>query len=359
MKPGLMCIYALILRFFSFIPKQVSAQFDDIGSLIDASINDAGIISKAYLSPMIKGLGTGLNAGWSHSGSAKEFPQFYIAIQSGLSFIPSSERTFDIRTLNLENLTYLSGPMESPTANGPDRDGPTLQIQKSSNGSTYQMGDLTLPGGSGLNFAPSPVIQVGAGLLYNTSLIIRFVPKIIVSDASAYMNGIGIQHGLNQWIPGGNMLPVDLSVMFGYTFISGRFNLDVTPENDPEVTNPYPAQTWVNQYIQSRTTAFTMNIVAGKKLSVFHLYGGAGYESSKTSLKVIGNFPANVPDPQSGNIYHERVDKLVNPVSFSVTGAKSPHFFVGSGIELSFFKLFTEYKISNYSTLSFGLGFGI
>ncbi len=334
------------------------AQIDDIGSLMDAGIKDANTISQAYLSPMIKGLGTGLNTGWIHSASPQEFPHFYIGVQSGLAFVPSSDRTFDITTKQLENLTYLSGPIMAPTANGPDSDGPTMQIRKVSNGTIYDLGEVTLPSGSGLNFAPAPVIQAGIGLKYNTSLMFRLVPKITVEDGYGYMYGFGLQHGINQWLPAAVTLPVDLSVMFGYTLIKGNITLDVTPENDPRVTNPFSADTWANQAIRSRTTAFTMNLIAGKKFSAFHLYAGLGYENSKTSIKTPGNYPTTVPDPTTNNPDHERVDMLVDPIDFSVQGFKSMHLFGGTGIDLSVVKLFTEFTISKYTIVSFGLGFG-
>lgn len=352
----------VLLVVFTFIGSlRATAQIEDIGSLIDAGANDANTITRAYLTPLIKGFGTGLNTGWLHSCSPGDFPHFYIGVRSGLAFVPSSDQRFDVTTLKFENLHYMSGPTIAPTANGPDRDGPTMLIMKPHNGTLYEISDLTLPSGSGLNFAPAPVIQAGVGLTHHTSLMLRFVPKITIRDGSAYsfyMDGIGIQHGLNQWLPGGNTLPVDLSVMFGYTLAKGRISLDTTPADDPWITNPYSIDTWNNQHLRIRTTAFTMNLVAGKRLSVFHCYAGLGYETSKTHIIATGNYPTTMPDPLPANQYHERIAMLVDPIDFTVSGFQTMHFFAGTGINLSFFKIFMDFSVAKYATVNFGIGFG-
>lgn len=352
------CYFVLLLGALLLTTQHAKAQIDDIGSLINAGVNDANTISEIYLTPMIKGLGTGLNTGWTHSASPGEFPHFYIGVRSGFVFIPSSERTFDVTALSLENLSYVSGPIMAPTANGPDTDGPTMKITKMTNGTPYDMGEVTLPAGSGLNFAPAPVIQAAVGLRYNTTLLFRFVPKITVEDGNGYMNGIGLQHGINQWLPAGYSLPIDLSVMFGYTIIKGKIGLDVTPENDPFVSNPYSIETWANQAIRSRTTAFTMNLIGGKRFSVFHVYGGLGYEKSKSSIKTIGSYPLNLPDPIATDPFHERIDMVINPIDFSVKSSEGMHLFAGTGIDMKVLKVFTEFTLSNYPIISFGLGFG-
>ena len=257
MKSQTSFCYVLLFLILLLSPCRLTAQSDEFGSLINVGKTDANTLAKAYLSPMLKGLGVGLNAGWIHTGTPKDFPDFYIGVQSGLSFVPSSEHRFDVTNMVFENLTYQGGPTTAPTVNGPQRDGPTMLIIKNHNGTGYVIDDFTLPQGTGLNFAPAPVIQAGIGLTYSTSLMIRLVPKIKVNDYSGYMTGFGVQHGLNQWIPGGQSLPVDLSVMLGYTLIRGRINLDITPEYDPGTTNPFSMDTWSNQYMRSRTTAFT------------------------------------------------------------------------------------------------------
>lgn len=348
----------MLLSFFLLTPYSLSAQSDEFGSLIKSGVNDANTLSRAYLSPMIKGFGIGLNTGWIHSGSPSDFPHFYIGIQSGFAFVPSSDQRFDVTAMAFENLSYLDGPTMAPTVNGPKRDGPRMEILKSSNGTSRPIDDLILPQGSGLNFAPAPVIQAGVGLTYNTNVMIRLMPKIKVDKGSAYMTGFGLQHGLNQWIPGGRSLPVDLSVMLGYTLIRGRINLDITPEYGYGVTDPYSMDTWNNQYVRSRTTAFVLNAIAGRTFSVLNLYGGVGYETSKTSIKTVGNYPTTVPDPQTNDPYHLRIDKLIDPINFSVKGFDSVHLLAGFGIDLGFFHFFSDYTLSSYSTLSAGFGFG-
>ena len=341
------------------MPFRGIAQSDEFGSLINAGATDANTLAKAYLSPMMKGFGAGMNTGWIHTSTPKDFPDFYIGIQSGLSFVPSSEHRFDVTNMVFENLNYQDGPTTAPTVNGPQRDGPTMQIIKNANGSGQPVGYFTLPQGTGLNFAPAPVIQAGIGLLYNTSLMIRLVPKIKVDDYSAYMTGFGVHHGLNQWIPGGQDLPVDLSVMLGYTLIRGRINLNIIPEYDPGTTNPYSMDTWNNQYLRSRSTAFTLNFIAGRKFSVLNIYGGLGYETSKSSIKTVGNYPTTMPDPQVNNRYHTRIDMLTDPINFSINGFKTVHLLAGFAVDLGIFQFFTDYTLSKYSTLSAGFGFGM
>lgn len=359
MKSSIICYYVFCISILLFIPYRVTAQSDEFGSLINAGATDANTLAKAYLTPMLKGFGTGLNTGWIHTGTPKDFPDFYIGVQSGLSFVPSSEHRFDVTNMIFENLNYQDGPTTAPTVNGPQRDGPHMLIIKNFNGTGIPIDDFTLPQGTGLNFAPAPVIQAGVGLAYNTSLMIRLVPKIKVNDYSGYMTGFGVQHGLNQWIPGGLDLPVDLSFMMGYTLIRGRVNLDITPEYGPGTTNPYSLDTWNNQYLRSRSTAFTLNFIAGKKFSVLNLFGGLGYETSQTSIKTIGNYPTLMPDPQPNNPYHTKIDMLTDPINFSVKGFQTVHLLAGFAVDLGLFQFFTDYTLSKYSTLSAGFAFGM
>ena len=60
----------LILGVFLF-PMQLLAQ-DDIGDLFKGGPEDASKLVHAYINPLFKGLGTGLNSGWTNTAKAKK-----------------------------------------------------------------------------------------------------------------------------------------------------------------------------------------------------------------------------------------------------------------------------------------------
>ena len=90
---------------------------------------------------------------------------------------------------------------------------------------------ITMPKGIGYNVVPAPMLQANVGLIKDTDITARYIPVTNIKNlGDLSLTGIGIKHGLNQWLPGGKLLPVDLSIMAAYTTLS--LNDDINSESE-------------------------------------------------------------------------------------------------------------------------------
>ena len=77
------------------------------------------------------------------------------------------------------------------------------------------------------------MVQANLGLFLGTDVTVRYVPETEILDyGNVDLVGVGIKHELNQWIPGGKLLPIDLTIMAAYT----QFNMAVDLEFNPGST---------------------------------------------------------------------------------------------------------------------------
>ncbi|HKJ34828.1 MAG TPA: DUF6588 family protein [Balneolales bacterium] len=345
----------LLLGFGVFSFHNSYAQLDNVGTILQSGKADANILAKEYLSPLGKGFGAGLNSGWFTTAKTHHTLGFDITASTSLAFIPSSDQSFNAANLKLQRLQYdQNSPQMSSTIGGPKQMGSKFNIVDQG----YNLGSITMPEGTGYHFIPSPMIQVGVGLIHHTDIMIRFLPNIKVPNYGRFhLYGFGIKHGLNQWIPGGKFLPVNLSIMAGFTDFKANSGLNVQPQDGPNTTDSYDPSTWNGQKITTETKAYTINALVGKSLPILAVYAGVGYESSKMTVATPGNYPVTVPAPTQANPSHKKIDKLVRPIAFSIKGANSFRALVGLRIHVLIFSLSANYTIANYSMANVGFGF--
>ncbi|HKI45843.1 MAG TPA: DUF6588 family protein [Balneolales bacterium] len=343
-----------------FVPISSYGQISNIGSFIQSGQQDANVLAKSYLDPLGEGFGPTLNAGWINSVSPHKLLGFDISLRIGASVVPSDARTFSATALSLQNLSYQSGPSNSPTISGPKSSGATFDVSQTVNGQKYSMGTFTMPRGTGWHAVPAPMIQAGIGLIKGTSIMFRFLPKTSVHNyGDVQLWGVGIHHSVNQWIPEGKLLPVKISVFAAYTKLQTNSPLTINPVTDANTTDPYSNSnnTWNGQAVNSTTSAFTVNAIVGKSLPFIGFFAGVGYESSTMKVNTPGSYPVTVPDPTVSNPSHKVVDKIDNPISITMNGANSFRGLVGLQFKLAFFHINAEYVIAKYRVLSTGISF--
>lgn len=347
----------LVVTIFSF--QNSYAQLDNVGTILKSGKEDANILAREYLSPLGKGFGANLNAGWFTTAKTHKLLGFDVTFSASMALIPTSDKNFNAAKLNLKNLQYDSNsPSMSPTIGGAKHSGTTFDIYKNYNGKQYNLGKVTMPKGTGLSFIPTPMIQADVGLVHHTEIMLRYLPTFKVPKYGTFsLYGFGIKHGLNQWIPGGKFLPVNLSLMAGFTDFKAHTGLNVQPETGSNISDPYQPSTWNGQQVRTETKAFTINAIAGKTLPIFAAYVGVGYESSKMNVATPGNYPITVPDPTPTNTSHKKIDKITKPVNFSIKDANTFHALVGIRLHVLIFSLSANYTIGNYSIAHVGLGF--
>ncbi len=326
------------------------SQTDRIGDFIKTGGENAETLTKAYFAPVPRGIGANLNTGWFTSASTHHTLGFDIQIRGALAFIPSSDQDFNFDDLNLTNLELAdpnASPL-SPTAGGDDAAGPEVII-RDDNGD--EVDRFNLPQGSGYHIAPAPIVQASVGLIGDTDLIARFVPEVKIGDYGNFnMKGFGLKHEINQWFPGGGLLPVDISIMAGYNRININTNLDLDPKNGAVPTDP--TENYENQKVETSFDTFTAKVLVGKDLPFISVYGGLGYETSVMNLDVTGNFP--VTELVAGQ---EVTTTLQDPFSYSENGANKFSLTGGVNFKLFFFNVFGEYTLADYPVANAGVGF--
>ncbi len=305
-----------------------TAQIDEVEDLLRGGVTDAQTLIDAYLGPGATGFGTGLNTGWAGAAKPHGVLGFHLRIGATLSRVPSGDRTFALATGDLETLTLENSEIgRSPTIAG-DNDGPTYRFQLPS-GST-----ITMPEGTGFSFAPAPIVEAGVGVIRDTEVMLRLVPPVNFGDEYGEVGlfGVGVKHGLNQWLPGGALLPVDLSAMVHYT----RFNLDANLNGD------------ANQTLAWDTNAWAITGLVGKSLPILSVYAGVGLESSATEIALNGTYA--IENDQGVETSVE------NPLTVDFGSTTSLRALGGARIRLGFLAIYLEGTLASYSSVTAGVG---
>ena len=107
-----------------------------------------------------------------------------------------------------------------------------------------------MPKGTGLPITLLPMAQVGIGFIKGTEFMFRYAPPINYGKSGTMdLWGVGFKHSLLQYIPGAKLLPMDVSVMFGYTQFHTGSNVNFRPNTfayDPDVPASFSDQKMKN-----------------------------------------------------------------------------------------------------------------
>lgn len=212
--------------------------------------------TKEYFKPLATFFGTYFNSGAYYSADLPTTFQFKFSIIGMYSFISDGQKTFT----------------PNPGVEGYNTTETTSTIV-GEKGSYYigPGGFLAYPGGLNISSVPSGIYQA-AGSIYGTELMIRFFPKIKISEVKTGLWGVGLKHDIGQWIPG---IPVDLAIQLLYN----NFGVEYVGD-DP------------TSYIKMDSKNFAINAHASKTFSeMFIVYGGLQYESSSMDLEYIFKDP--------------------------------------------------------------------
>jgi hypothetical protein len=295
---------------------------------LQAGLDDAALLTNAYLAPAAAGFGAGLNTGWV--GAARPLKRFGFSVRVGaaLAAIPGGDQRFTVSDADLELVTLANpGIGSSPTVGGGDGD------------ATYVLdlpgglGQVEMPQGTGLPYAPAPVVQGSVGIGFGTELMVRFVPQIDAIDeyGSVDLLGFGAKYDLSDALL--KKLPINLTLMANYTSLDIEANLDE------------------GQQLEWSNTAWSLNVLAGKTFSVLSLYAGGGLESSSSDVAFKGTYDVTVETPQG-----PRTEQLTDPFDLSFDGRNTLRGVAGLRLRLTPLALYAEGTLATYSSLTVGAG---
>jgi len=351
-------LYSLIIGFMAVSPAK--AQFTDIGAFLEAGADDAALLTKEFLKPYPTGFGTGLNAGFTEGARPKKLFGFSLQIRPSLAVVPSSDQSFDVSALDLEKIRVAAG--EDPVAQtiaGSSDSGPLLEIFDDPNDpNRNKIGEFTMPGGTGFSYVPAPIIQASVGLIKKTDVTVRYLPETEISDfGNISILGGAVKHELGQYVPGGKLLPVDISLMVGFNQISVNGNLNLDPNgtrdpNDPTlISNPNPD--FDSQEVKTTTNTFVVNALVGKTLPFISVYGGVGFQNASFELEMAGDYPVSSFNPLvAGDTY----TVVSDPFGYDQSSDSNIHMLGGFRLKLGFLAFYGEATLANYITGNVGVG---
>jgi len=225
---------------------------------------------EAYIGPLGNSLGAALNNGWYNTAKPHSLGGFDITMTANIVMIPTTAKMFDITGSN--GGTFTGG--ETPTFLGSGEgslvyyDDPLTGFAKSEKA----------PRGVGIPIIPLPMLQAGVGVSFGTELDFRYMPELKGKSGKVGLFGIGLKHDILQWLPIADKAPIDLSIQAGYTKISSEIELDNSGHDDAPPT------------ANLDVSATTVNLILSKKLLMFTPYLGVGYNSTRTTFNVNGDY---------------------------------------------------------------------
>ena len=317
---------ALVVLGLLFAWNPANAQLGEIRAFLESGEANANKLAEAYTSPLPTGLSTALNSGWATGAAPTKKLGFSIQVRAAFAAVPSSGTTFDANELGLVNARASEG--SSNTISGGSGEGQTI----------FDLAGnpiLTIPGGTGVDIVPAAMIQGNVGLIKGTDITVRYIPETDIGDyGSISVVGAGIKHGLNQWLPGGKLLPVDISVMAAFS----QTDLNATISSSAE------------QFVNTTTETFVFNALVGKTLPFISAYAGVGFQTGTFNLDMLGDYTI-----ESNGISQNYND----PVSFSSDSDAAIHALAGAQFKLAIFRIFAEVTLAEYTTYNAGIGIGL
>lgn len=280
---------------------------------------------EAYINPWVTAFGTSLNTGLYQSAKVLKPFLFGVNLNGMAVFVPSEDKTFTLSSPTFEyngqtyNL-YNEAELESATCFGNKGATFTFNDDVPEGIDTSDL-DLKLPNGGNLSAIPMFIPQVNMGLPGGNEIMLRGFPKVNiqkdVGDFSFW--GIGLKHSLDQYIP---LVPIDLAVQAAYQQMSFADVIDIN--------------------------SFAANIHISKKLLMWTLYGGVGYENTNMEVKFEGvSYQVNAAN-----------ELIMTPkdIKFDIEGDNEFRATAGIRYSVLLAKFYADYTLSKYNVINFGLG---
>ncbi len=323
---------------------QLIAQ-SNINQLLASGLEDAKQFSDAYTSPASSGLIFSLSNGWFNTAKSKNLGEFEISIIGNASFVGDDQKHFHFNESDYNFLHFKNPALNErdiATIFGQNDPAAEMLITYEAPNGTVTQTEITLPqglGSVGVSTIPTAYLQASVGILKGTEVKLRYLPKIELEKVSSNFYGAGIQHELTSWIPGGDIFPLHIAALVGYTAFKGSH--DLTPSS---------LISGSEQRIETQINSWLFAALVSTKLPVINFYGGLGYVTGKSTTDLLGKYRINAGVLKS--------QTLVDPYSIThkAGGIKAS---LGFKLKLAFFRLNAAYSFQKFNSVSLGLNFGI
>jgi hypothetical protein len=330
--------------------------------LLKSGPADATKLVDAYGRPLFKGLGLGMNSGWTNTAQTNGLLHFDLRITATAVFVPQSDKTFDVTKIGLSNSIRPENAANTiaPTFSGNTKnEGPLMNIYDDKGN---KVSSFNLPSGQLSSVVPAPQLQLTVGLIQNTDVTVRAIPKVKVSDdvGSISMLGFGIKHNLMKDFFGSaeHIVPFDLALAFSYNRLNYNKSLSVQPESGAVPVDAQQSTDFSNQAIDGHVNSLLFEAIFSKQILFFTPYIAAGYNTAKTDVSLVGNYPitSNTVPVVNQKFY----TTYTNPVNINERNVNGVSGEIGFQLKLPIFRFYASYGVAaSYSMVNAGIGFGI
>jgi hypothetical protein len=317
--------------------------FDGIENILLTSTEDARILAEGYTAPLGKTLTYALNSGWATSPKTHKKLGFGLTIGCAPPFVPDADQVFT--PTGLTSLSVPSGSLPTVFGGGGDQQ-LNFSFSESVLGNEVEYdGKLSFPGGLKdelpLGTIPAPIVQASVGVVFDTDLLVRFIPTIEMQGSTFSLIGFGLKHNIMQYFGPLDKLPLNVSVLAAISKASFEYDLsDSTFGGNSS-----------NRKMTFEADTFTIQALASIDLPVISAFAGLGYNAGDSQFDVSGDY--SIPYTVSG-VNFSRI--LEDPISIA-SEASGVMGIVGARLNLLFLKIFANYTIQEYNTLTAGISF--
>ncbi len=335
-----------------FVVTQLS-KAQELGDILLAA-DDASKLTENYIRPVMNGLMYSMNGGWYSTAKTHKKFGFDITIDASASFVPKADEIFQFIPSEYTYTTLPNGETSLPTIMSSDESEASVDIRVPYQDNTYKVASFNMPGGIGGdlpgNAVPTPMVQLGFGLPFHTDIKLRYVPKLNFDDSvEANLIGLGLQHDLMQYFGPLDKLPLNVSVLVAFTNMSVSYGFSGSDLADEINVTDGEAEFKMN--------TITVQALGSLDFKIITLYAGLGYNKGTSSIKIKGDYDLTYDvEDSNGNTVGTVNESISDPVNldFDANGVRST---LGARLNLGFFKIFGDYTLQKYNTVSAGIAF--
>ena len=327
----------------SFSVTSVNAQlFDGIENILLTSTEDARILAEGYTAPIGKTLTYALNSGWATSAKTHKKLGFGLTIGGAAPFVPDVDQVFT--PTGLTSLSVPSGSLSTVFGEGGDKE-LNFSFSESVLGNEIEYeGKLSFPGGLKdelpLGTVPAPIVQASVGVVFDTDLLVRFIPTMEMQGSTFSLTGFGLKHNIMQYFGPLDKLPLNVSVLAAISKASFEYDLSDSTFGGNST----------NRKMTFEADTFTIQALASIDLPIISAFAGLGYNAGDSQFNVSGDYSIDYGITGIG----PRI--LKDPISIA-SDASGVMGIVGARLNLLFLKIFANYTIQEYNTLTAGISF--
>lgn len=321
----------------------VNAQlFDGIENILLTSTEDAHILAEGYTAPIGKTLTYALNSGWATSAKTHKKLGFGLTIGGAAPFVPDVDQVFT--PTGLTSLSVPSGSLSTVFGEGGDQE-LNFSFSESVLGNEIEYeGKLSFPGGLKdelpLGTVPAPIVQASVGVVFETDLLVRFIPTMEIQGSTFSLTGFGLKHNIMQYFGPLDKLPLNVSVLAAISKASFEYDLSDSTFGGNST----------NRKMTFEADTFTIQALASIDLPIISAFAGLGYNAGDSQFNVSGDYSIDY------GITGIAPRILKDPISIA-SDASGVMGIVGARLNLLFLKIFANYTIQEYNTLTAGISF--